>query len=257
MTGALALHGGGEFMPGDEPFLRALLDAARPAAVERSRREQAAGGAGATEPVIRVVVVPTASARERPEATFVLGRDALQRAATQSGVAAEIDSAMILDRAAASDAGLAARLADADLIHLPGGDPDLIPAVLAGTPASAAILEARIRGAVVAGASAGAMGMAVRTWTPHGWVDGLGLVRGLAVVPHFAGFDRRGWDATVESLRSRGIGILGLDERTGVLSQPGAHGAPWRVVGEGHAHWFPAAGEAVSATDGQTLDLSA
>ena len=242
-------------MPGDEPFLRALLEATRPAAVERARREQGAGAAGATEPVIRVVVVPTASARGRPGATVAHGRDALQRVATQAGVAAEIDAALIFDRAGASDAGLAAKLADADLIHLPGGEPDLIPAVLGGTSASAAILEARIRGAVVAGASAGAMGMALRTWTPRGWVDGLGLVRGLVVVPHFAGFDRRGWEATVESLRSRGIGYLGLDERTGVLSQPGAHGAPWRVVGEGQAHWFPAGGDPVSATDGQTLDL--
>lgn len=254
MTGALALHGGGEFLPGDEPFLRALLEAARPAAVERALRERAAGGS-ASEPVIRAVVLPTASARGQPEATVAHGRDALRRVASEAGVAAEIDAALIVDRAGASDLALAATLAGADLIHLPGGDPDLIPAILAGTAASAAILEARIRGAVVAGASAGAMGMAVRTWTPHGWIDGLGLVRGLVVVPHFAGFDRRGWEATVDSLRSRGIGILGLDERTGVLSQPGAVGAPWRVVGEGRAHWFPPAGEPVSATDGQTLDL--
>ena len=52
MSGPVALHGGGEFLAGDEPFLAALLDAAAPAA-------------GGDRP-IRVAVVPTAAARGRP-----------------------------------------------------------------------------------------------------------------------------------------------------------------------------------------------
>jgi hypothetical protein len=35
VTGPLALHGGGEFLAGDEPFLRAILELAAGMAVER------------------------------------------------------------------------------------------------------------------------------------------------------------------------------------------------------------------------------
>src|SRR2546430_1020755 len=61
MSGPIGLHGGGEFMAGDEPFLLALLEAARPAAD---------GGP------IQAVVVPTAAARHRPDATARQGRAA-------------------------------------------------------------------------------------------------------------------------------------------------------------------------------------
>jgi hypothetical protein len=37
MIGPLALHGGGEFLSGDEPFLRHLLELASTAALERAR----------------------------------------------------------------------------------------------------------------------------------------------------------------------------------------------------------------------------
>ena len=85
MTGPLALHGGGEFHPGHEPFLRALLDAADAAARERTASgtpaRTAAGAvtdAGedgshgrahrrkAPGPIVRrVVIVPTAAGGER------------------------------------------------------------------------------------------------------------------------------------------------------------------------------------------------
>ena len=37
MIGPLALHGGGEFLSGDEPFLRRLVELAATAARERAR----------------------------------------------------------------------------------------------------------------------------------------------------------------------------------------------------------------------------
>ena len=244
MSGPIGLHGGGEFMPGDEPFLAALLRAARPA----------------PDGTIRVVVVPTAAAHGRPHATAAMARDAFERVARDGGLAVTVESAVVVDAASAGDAGIGDRLGRADLIYLPGGDPDLVPAILLGTPAWQSIVAAHERGAVVAGASAGAMGLALRTWTPRGWRDGLGLVRGLVVAPHFDTFDRRGWEGTAEALHSAGFGYLGLDERTGVLSSGGANGTgggPWRVAGQGRAQWFPAVGEPSSATDGGTLDLPA
>jgi cyanophycinase len=189
-----------------------------------------------------------------------MARDAFERVARDGGLAVKVESAVVVDAASAGDARIGDRLRNADLIYLPGGDPDLVPAILLGTPAWHSIVAAHELGAVVAGASAGAMGLALRTWTPRGWRDGLGLVRGLVVAPHFDTFDRRGWEGTAEALHSAGFGYLGLDERTGVLSSGGANGTgggPWRVAGQGRAQWFPAVGEPSSATDGGTLDLPA
>jgi cyanophycinase len=234
-TGRVALHGGGEFLAGDEPFLEALLAtvAVRP---------------------IRIAIVPAAAARGRPDLAARHGHQAFELAGRALGVEVEIDEVMVVDRSSAADARNARRLAEANLIHLPGGDPDLVPATFAGTDAWEAILEAHRRGTTLAGASAGAMGLAERTWTPGGWIDGLDLVRGLIVVPHFRGFDRRGWEGTVDQLRRASFGQLGLDERTGVISGPGLTGE-WLVAGEGEAHWFSPAGTTTSGRHGDHMAL--
>jgi cyanophycinase len=237
MTGPLALHGGGEFLPGDEAFLAAILGASR---------------AG---PSRRVVVVPTAAARGRPELAAEHGAAAFRRVAPDAGVAVEVTVAPVVDAASASDAGLAEVLAGADLIHFPGGDPDLIPTLLPGTPAWSAIERAWRGGALLAGASAGAMALAERTWTPRGPIDGLGLVPGLAVVPHA---DRASWERALDrfgALRPLGLGLLGLAERTGVIGRPGE---PWRVVGEGEVRWMaPGATEPLVVGAGGTVRLDA
>jgi cyanophycinase-like exopeptidase len=146
--------------------------------------------------------------------------------------------ARVVDPASAGDPVEVERLLNADLIHLPGGDPDLVPGTLAGSPALAAIEAAWRRGAVVAGASAGAMALAEWTWTPDGGIRGLGLVGGLAVVPHYDDIRRTSWQVTLDELAPGGIGYLGLDERTGVISLIGPDAATWRVAGAGAAYWF-------------------
>jgi cyanophycinase len=158
-----------------------------------------------------------------------------------------VDVVEILDATAAADPAIAARLATADLIHLPGGDPDLIPTILGGTPAWDAIVTAHRRGAVLAGASAGAMALATWTWTPGGGIPGLGLVPGLVVVPHA---DPASWASAIERFGSwlpSGLGTLGVTERTAVISRPGDPGT-WDIVGEGEARWL-----APGADPGSTL----
>lgn len=237
MTGLIALHGGGEFLAGDEPFLRAIVREAR-ARIPR-----------------RVVVVPTAAARGRPDLAAANGIQAFLTLAGEDGPAIDVQVARVVDAGAAADPEVIAPLAVADLIHFPGGDPDLIPTVLAGTPAWAAIEAAWRDGALLAGASAGAMALGERTWTPAGPIDGLGLVPGLAVVPHA---DAASWErvlARFGSLVPTGLGLLGLAERTGVLGRPGES---WRVVGEGEVRWLPpGATTPLVAADGDTIRLEA
>ena len=215
----IALHGGGEFLPGDEPFLDAVLAAAEAGSGDRS---------------LSVVLVPTAAARGRPDLAAAHGVDAFRARGVARGLDVHTEVARIVDSPTAHDATLADLVATADVVYFPGGDPDLIPSLLRDTAAERALRSALDRGAVVGGASAGAMAMAEWTWTPAGGIPGLGFVPGIAVFPHYEENRRREWQANLERIAPAGIGYLGLDERTGVISDDGE----WRVAGEGAAYWF-------------------
>jgi cyanophycinase-like exopeptidase len=251
MSGPIGLHGGGEYTKGDEPFLDALIAAAGEAAKER------VNGGDPAQAALRIVILPTAAARGRPDMAAAMGIAALTGRADRLGQPFRVDVASVVDAPSANDAGNAELLAAADLIHLPGGDPDLIPAILAGSPALEAIRAAGKRGAVIAGASAGGMALADWTWTPKGGVRGLGFVAGLALVPHYDDIRRTAWQEALDRLAPGGIGYLGLDERTGAISDGMAPGGRrWRVSGPGAAYWFPrGALEPIVARHGETIDI--
>jgi hypothetical protein len=295
MSGPIGLHGGGEYDTGDEPFLEALLAAATHGAAARDRREQAAEAERiAEEPVavgvtgdrhgpsttsaalpprrvdltatpassrggrpLRIVIVPTAAARGLPDRAGSNGRSAFERRAAARKLLVTVEVARIVDADSAADEAEVERLAAADLIHLPGGDPDLIPRILADTRALAAIETAWRGGAVVAGASAGAMALADWTWTAHGGIPALGFVRGIAVVPHYDDVRRTEWRRALDEVAPGGIGYLGLTERTGVLAEPDTgSGRCWRVWGPGAALWFArGSDDPVIAHAGEVLPL--
>ena len=282
MSGPIGLHGGGEYLPGDERFLDALLEAAVTGVRRKDEAARAAeplsdaddveghavelprpspGGAGGTVPSreIRIVIVPTAAARGRPDAAGANGRTAFEQRARlgEHPLGVHVEVARLVDAASAADPRVVELLRAADLIHFPGGDPDLIPAILADAPALAAIEEAWRDGAVLAGASAGAMAFAEWTWTPQGGIQGLGFVHGLAVVPHYDEIRRTRWQGALDELAPGGLGYLGLDEQTGVIALPNGSGSrPWRVAGAGAAHWFArGATSPVTARHGDVLEL--
>ena len=239
MTGPVALHGGGEFLPGDETFLGAVL---RLTPLDRP---------------VRVAIVPTAAARGRPDLAGENGVAAFRRVAVDAGISVVVEAVSVVDRASAGDPSSVETLSAATLIHLPGGDPDIIPTLYPGTAAWAAIERAHAAGAVLAGASAGAMGLAAWTWTPAGVVPGLGAVPGAIVAPHADAASWARWVARFAGLLPADVGALGLAERTGVIV-PGDRLGPWQVVGEGECRWLPA-GETdpdatVIARHGDTLE---
>jgi cyanophycinase-like exopeptidase len=260
MSGPIGLHGGGEYVAGDEPFLDALLVAAA-GSLERRRATVGVGSAVASAvPAlrgVRVVVVPTAASRGLPDRAAATGVEAFERRAAATGIKATVAVARVVDAASAADPAIVERLAAADLIHLAGGDPDLIPAIVAGTPADAAIRSAWREGAIVAGASAGAMALAGWTWTPQGGTRGLGFVDGLAVVPHYDEIRRTTWQRAIDQIAPGGIGYLGLDERTGVLAEPNGGGERrWIVTGPGAAWWFERGStEPLVARSGEVLRI--
>ena len=221
--GPIALHGGGEFLPGDERFLDELLDT-----TARTVDGHAANGA------IRVAILPTAASRGLPDRAAAFGVMALETRARSRGLAIQAKVARVVDATSAADDEVAQVVAAADLIYLPGGDPDIVPGLLGPTAAGRALAAAHRRGAIVAGASAGAMILAEWSWTAQGGIPGLGFAPGLIVVPHYDEIRRIEWQGRLDSVAPPGFGYLGLDERTGVISEGGG----WRVAGEGAAYWF-------------------
>ena len=204
MSGWLALHGGGEFQRGSEIGDRRLL---------------AATGASPAH----VIIVPTAAARDYPEMAARNGMRWFEQ------LGAQAEAALIVDARSANDAQLVAKLEQAALIYLPGGDPVLLVEVLRGSKAWEAITQAYLRGAMLGGASAGAMALGTQLWHPRAdkLIDGLGLIP-IVTLPHFraATLDR------AQALRQqldRATRLFGIAERTSAIWD----GSHWTVWGPG------------------------
>lgn len=212
MPGLVALVGSGEFLPA-----MADIDAGLLAATGRKRP--------------RVAILPTAS---WPDGEDVFARWASMGVEHFRRLGAEVEPVMVRGREDAGDTVHAQAIGEADLVYLSGGKPGHLSDALDGSPLGDAILAAHLRGAVLAGCSAGAMVLVDRHFElragkliwPARWRDGLGLVPGVAVVPHY--------DAWPEALSAllvlqspRTSVVLGIDEETAIIGRGGA----WQVHG--------------------------
>lgn len=228
MTGFLALAGGDEFHPGNEACDALLAAAARPGPA---------------------FLVPTAAARHRPESAVATAR----RWFAPLGV--EIEPLTVLRRRDAADPALAARAREAGLAYLCGGDPGIVPEVLAGSAVWEALRDAWVAGAALAGSSAGAMALCSEVLVRDHWPDhshrrpvpGLGLVGATAVLPHYDTFGA-GW---VESARAAlpDATLLGIDERTAAVWD----GTGWRCHGPGRVTVLSPCGGVETAGDGEEI----
>ena len=210
MAGPLALVGGDELHPGNEPQ-DALL--------------AAAAGDGPA------YVVATAAARHRPELAAAHAHEWF------AAFGLNVTELLARTKTQARSADTAARANDGSFFYLVGGDPGIVPDVLAGSPVWQAIVDAWAGGAALAGSSAGAM--ALGTWTlirgrvpgdrGRRYRDALGLVPNVAVLPHFATFGREWVTSALEGRPSDDVILLGIDERTAVVWSDGS----WRAMGDG------------------------
>jgi cyanophycinase len=207
--GLIALAGGDEFKRGNEEQDRMLVAGAR-------RNAPA-------------YVVPTAAARQGPE-------DAVAHAVQWFGsLGLSLQALPVLKPADAKSRELADLAREGGFFYLVGGDPGLVAQVLRESRVWEAMVEAWLAGAALAGSSAGAMAMCEHTLIRAAWpdrsnrrpTDALGLVPGVAVLPHFETFGHR-W---IESARRElpGVTLLGLDERSAAVWKDGA----WLAAGPG------------------------
>lgn len=202
-AGPLALVGGDELNPGNEEQDRVLI------------------GAAGNGPAY---VLATAAGRQHPEMAVqhavrwfaALGLDTEELPATK--------------RSHATSEKNASRARDGRFFYLVGGDPGLVPKTLAGSPLWEAIVEAWRGGAALAGSSAGAM--ALGEWTLiRGRMPGddqrqyraaLGLLPGVAVLPHYDTFGHRWVQSARAGAPRRDVVLLGVDERSAAVWHNGA-----------------------------------
>jgi cyanophycinase len=208
-AGLLALVGGGEFQPGNEPADEVLAASAR-----------ARGPA---------YVIATAAARSHPEA-------AVRHAATwYQKFDLDVTELRVYTRSQAGVPATAAAAAEAAFFYIAGGDPGLVASVLRETPVGDAIIAAWRRGAVLAGSSAGAMALCehvlVRQKFPGNVerrpVPGLSVLPHSAVLPHHNTFGSRWFPSARAALPA--VVLIGVDERTCALWEAGV----WRCLGSG------------------------
>lgn len=165
----------------------------------------------------RVVILPTAAAGEDPEDWAFRGVEHFTRLGAQSV------GLMVLDRIGAEDPTHVAEVEQADLVYFSGGKPARLMAAIEASPLFEGMLRARANGAWIVGASAGAM--VLGDWTlihtagdPHGtptiWTIGLGMLQGIAVVPHY---DMWLEGADLANEIAPQCTVYGIDEDTALL----------------------------------------
>ena len=203
MPGTIALVGGGPFADNDD------LD----------RRLMTAVGASS------VVVLPTADAFEEP-AKLIAG--AMSWGERLDVV---IEALMVLQRHDAEDAGAADVVRRARAVYLVGDSSQHLRSALKGTAVFAALGDVLAGGGVVAGIGASAAALCDPMLDQRGgaFTLGLGLVRGLAVIPEA--------DGESEERRQRTLSLATtpvVELPTGSAIVRGADG--WELVGRPTVH---------------------
>jgi cyanophycinase len=210
MTGPVALVGGDELKPGNEPHDRLLA------------------GAAGDGPAF---VLATAAARQRPDLAVENARRWFRRL----GLA--VRKLPVLRRTDARSKEVAALAATGRFFYLVGGDPGLVVSVLRDSPVWEAIVAAWKEGAALAGSSAGAMALGEWTlirdrWPNHTvrrYVEALNLVPRTTVLPHYNSFGHRWLPSAQAAAPAKDVILLGIDERTAAVWD----GRTWSAMGAG------------------------
>lgn len=203
MAGWLALVGGSEWQEGCT-FDQSLL--------ERSETST-------------VTVLPTAAAFENPDAAVAWA------AAWFAGLGATVEVCDIRSRHDAESTVLASQLQQARFVYVAGGSPMHLRSTLKDTPALDALLDGWRSGNTLAASSAGAMALCDPMLDPRGgaFTIGLGLLNGLAVLPHANGWSAERTRRTLK-LASANVLLAMIDEKTALVRDP--HGE-WKAEGAG------------------------
>jgi cyanophycinase len=186
---------------------------------------EAAGGG-------EVLVLPTAAAYEHPQR--------LVDAASEwfDGLGGTTRGLDVLARADALEEANAQAVRRARFIYLVGDNPMHLRATLKGTPVFDALSEAWADGAVLAAVAGSARVLCDPTVDPRGgaFSVGLGLVTGMAVIPHHDHWSPDKARRTLE-LAPDDLPVAAVDDATALIRDPAG---AWRAEGAGNVAVFRA-----------------
>jgi cyanophycinase len=180
----------------------------------------------------RISIIPTAAAPDNNH----------QRAG-QNGViwfqslgATDVTVLPLVDKISANDADVVAALNQSQIIYMLGGFTHYLGQTLRKSAAWQAMRDAHKAGAIIAGSSAGAMVLCEYYYNSPAdeVVEGLGLIDGACVIPHFNTFGKS-WVNRLTHLLPETV-LIGIDEETGMLNN-GPDGK-WQVYGKGGVTLF-------------------
>ena len=205
MPGQIALVGGDEFRLGCEDMDREIMRV--------SGQDPA-----------KIVVVPTAAVTGPAKA-------ANDGTAHFEALGGSSEQLMLLERSQAQDPLCFASGFLADGVFFSGGNPDHLLETVIGSAFFSALMEILDSGGVLAGSSAGAMvmGYIMRRPGASEWVEAVGGVADVAVVPHLDKRVQAEFSQELQRSAPTGLTFLGIDARTCVLGTPDN----WRVIGSG------------------------
>jgi len=203
--GLLALVGGAEFQPGcdfDAEFL-------------------AASGSD------QVLVLPTAAAYEHPERLVARAGEWF------APLGGRVEGLMVLSRADADNDGAADIMRRAAFVYLVGSSPMHLRSVLKHSAVWDSLVAAWLGGAVVVASSGAAMALTDPMVDARGGglTIGLGLVSGVAVVPHMGDASEDGTGEKLHRsvlLAPKDTPLVGIPERTALIRDPDGS---WRWSG--------------------------
>src|SRR6266581_402943 len=228
VPGTVALIGAGEYLP---PIM----------AVDKVLLERVSGRP-------RVVVLPTAAALDGPG---VAERWAQMGVEHFSQLGATVEPVMLLKRADADNSKIVDQITAANFVYLSGGKPRYLLETLQGTASWKAIVNLLAAGGVVAGCSAGAMVLGGEVFDfPQVWrtIPALGLVPGIAVIPHFDEIPALMVGTITRGKRKKTV--VGIDGATALVGS----GHQWIVFGRGSVSVFTKNGKQ-RYTEGEVVPL--
>jgi cyanophycinase-like exopeptidase len=220
----------------------------------------------------RVAFLPTPAANdgiETVEHWCSLAREKL------SALGASVDTPRVVDRESANDPRHAQQIAEADWVYLGGGYAHVALPILRGTKVMEALLSAKERGALISGASAGAMMMGEQAivitpelledigkyWesgAPSEWdppmpplIPALNWLPQTIVAPHFdrPWFSRKWLDRDFLPVE---FTLIGIDERTTLAQNKNG---TWEVFGHGSVTLYKKGHEIARYVVGDTFTI--
>lgn len=175
-----------------------------------------------------VTLLPTAAAYEKPQSSVDFATKWFR------SLGARVDPVMVLTRSDADDAMFASQIEKASFIYIGGGSPMHLFSVLKDSLCYQAMQVAFRNGATLAGSSAGAMVLGDPMVDPRGGglTLGLGIVKELAILPHYSATSPDLKHRTV-SLAESDVVIAGIEEQTALIRESDGS---WNVAGSGSVH---------------------